>query len=156
MARTCVALFLATFLVTIPVAAQISLTGVSANAIAVVPSTDAIVAPLTPIRIPAAARPSVLPSMYVSLAALQGYDTYSTLRAVKLGAVEANPMMAGIVGHPAAFIAVKSGVTVASIYAAEHLWKSGHRAEAIAMIAVTNGLMTAVAVNNANVMRRMR
>lgn len=94
--------------------------------------------------------------MYVSLAALQGYDTYSTLRAVKQGAVETNPMMAGIVGNPAAFIAVKSGVTVASIYAAERLWKSGHRAEAIAMIAVTNGLMTAVAVNNANVMRRMR
>lgn len=101
-------------------------------------------------------RPALLVPLYAGNIVLQGFDTYSTLAAVRTGGVEQNPLVGGLVNHPAAFIAVKSGVTVASIYAAEHLWKSGRRAEAIAMIAVTNGLMTAVAINNASVMRRMR
>lgn len=155
MARTCVALFLAMFLVTIPAAAQTLSVRVPAGAPVAVPSTDAIAVP-TPIRIPAATRPSVLPSMYVSLGALQGYDAYSTLRAVKQGAVEANPMMTGMVGNPAAFLAVKGATTVTTIYVAERLWRQQRRGAAIALVAVVNGMMAVVAAHNASVLGAQR
>src|SRR5262245_20226179 len=38
-------------------------------------------------------RPSILTAMYVSSAALQAYDAYSTLRGISGGAVEANAFM---------------------------------------------------------------
>ena len=41
-------------------------------------------------------RPSILPALYVASAALQGYDTYSTLTALKGGGREANPMMQSV------------------------------------------------------------
>lgn len=158
MARTCGALLLTTFLITMPVvaAAQTSPAGVSANAVAAVFSADDAVAPLTQIRIPADARPFFLPSMYVSLAALQGYDAYSTLRALNQGAVEANPMMRGVVGNPAALFAVKGVATFGSIYAAERLWREHHRGAAIVLMAVTNGMIAVIAARNASVLRARR
>ena len=51
-------------------------------------------------------RPSVLPALYATSAALQGYDAASTLRALQNGAHEANPMMKGVVKSPAAFVAM--------------------------------------------------
>ena len=56
-------------------------------------------------------RPSMLPALYATSAALQGYDTFSTLNALRNGAREANPFMKGIVNNPAAFVAMKAGVT---------------------------------------------
>ena len=93
MLRTGVALLLTAFLVTIPVSAagQTSLANAAADAVAAMPATA--VASLTQIQIRVDTRPSVLPALYVSVAALQGYDAYSTLRAVKQGAVEVNPML---------------------------------------------------------------
>jgi hypothetical protein len=101
-------------------------------------------------------RPALLMPLYAGNIALQGFDAYSTLAAVQKNSVEQNPLVSGLAGSPAAFIAVKGGVTVLSIVAAERLWRSGHRAGAVAAIAVANGLMTAVAINNANTLRRMR
>jgi hypothetical protein len=101
-------------------------------------------------------RPALLLPLYAGNIAVQAFDVYSTLEAVRAGGVEQNVVISGLVRSPGAFIAVKAGVTVASIIAAERLWRSGRRAEAIFTIAVANGVMTAVAINNANVMRRMR
>ena len=116
---------------------------------------DPIAAPIE-----VAARPmsrgSVLPILYVSLAVLNVYDGSSTTTALKLGAAEGNPMMAGIAGHPAALWAVKAGVTAGSIVVAERLWRQHRRAAAIGMMIVSNGLMAAVAARNASVIRRMR
>src|SRR5512146_3281363 len=50
------------------------------------------------------ARPMALPALYAGSAALQAFDAYSTLRALRLGATEANPVMTGVVGNPAMFI----------------------------------------------------
>jgi hypothetical protein len=101
-------------------------------------------------------RPTLLLPLYAGHIVLQGFDTYSTLAALQKRGVEQNPLVSGLTGSPAAFIAVKGGVTVLSIVAAERLWKSGHRVGAVAAIAVANGLMTAVAVNNANALRRLQ
>jgi hypothetical protein len=98
----------------------------------------------------------VLPALYVSLSALQAYDVYSTLTAVRSGAVEANPFMKGVVGNPTAFVALKAGVTGASIYYAEKLWKDRKRTEAILLMVASNGLMAYVAQNNARVLSSMK
>ena len=101
-------------------------------------------------------RPAPLVSMYAGLAALQAYDFYSTSTALKNGAREANPMMSGIVGNPGAFLAVKAGVTGVSIFAAERMWRQHHRAQAIAVMAVTNSFMAFVAAQNHSVIAGAR
>jgi len=45
-------------------------------------------------------RPSLLPSLYIAAAALQGYDAYSTLSVLKSGGVEANPLMKTVTKSP--------------------------------------------------------
>lgn len=107
-----------------------------------------------------AARPTsrgpILPILYVSFAVLNVYDGSSTTTALKLGAAEGNPIMAGIAGHPAALWAVKAGVTAGSIVVAERLWRQHRRAAAIGMMIASNGLTAVVAAQNASVIRRLR
>ncbi len=101
-------------------------------------------------------RGAVLPSLYVSLAALNFYDGYSTQSGLSRGAVEANPAIKGVAGNSAALWAVKGGATALSVYMAERLWKKGHRAQAIAVMVVSNGMMATVAARNASVLRKVR
>lgn len=101
-------------------------------------------------------RPSILPALYVSSAALQGYDAYSTLTALKNGGREVNPLMQGIVKRPAAFVAMKAGVTMASIMAAESLWKNHHRFGAIGLMVASNLMMGVVAKHNAQVLSTLK
>ena len=101
-------------------------------------------------------RPSLLPAMYMTSAALQGYDAFSTMKALKNGGREANPFMQSLVQHPAAFIAMKAGVTTASIMAAEQLWKGNHRLGAIGLMVASNAMMSAVAVNNHRVLSSLK
>ena len=102
------------------------------------------------------ARPSILPALYAGSAVLQAYDAYSTLKALKLGAVEANPIAQGVVGNPALFIGVKAAVSAASIMAAEKMWKNHHRVAAIATMVATNSIMAMVAANNAKVIGQLQ
>ena len=99
-----------------------------------------------------ARRPSILTALYGGSAALQAFDAFSTLKALKGGAVEANPLMKGVVGNPGVFIGIKAGVTAASIMAAEQMWRNHHRVAAIVTMAATNGFMAAVAAHNASVL----
>jgi Domain of unknown function (DUF5658) len=110
-------------------------------------------APRIQINIPQATRPSALPAMYVSLAGLQAYDGYSTLRGVRAGATEANPLVGGLAGQPAAFWTVKALSTVTTIYFAEQLWRQHKRGQAIMTMVVANAVMGAVAAHNMSVVR---
>jgi hypothetical protein len=101
-------------------------------------------------------RPNVLVPMYAMAFALQGYDAYSTLSALKGGAREANPMMQSVVGSPVAFTAVKVGTAAATFMASERLWKSHHRTAAVAVMAVSNIGMAMVAANNARVLSSLK
>lgn len=98
-------------------------------------------------------RGAALPALYVSLAALQVADGYTTMHGMAHGAAEANPLMQGAGGNKAALWVVKGAATFSSIYVAERLWKSGHRGQAIAMMVVSNGVMAAVAVHNTSVLQ---
>ena len=101
-------------------------------------------------------RPPSLPALYATSAALQGFDAVSTLNGLRNGAHEANPLMKSVVKSPFAFVAVKAGVTVATIMAAERLWKNQHRAAAIGMMVATNALMGMVAAHNSHVISQLK
>jgi hypothetical protein len=103
-----------------------------------------------------AVRGPALPSLYVSLIGLQAYDGYSTSRGLKQGAVESNGFMSGLASHPGALWAAKGGAAFVSIYAAERLWRQHRCGQAIALMAVSNGIMAAVAASNASVLRAQR
>jgi Domain of unknown function (DUF5658) len=96
-----------------------------------------------------------LVSLSVAAAALQGLDAYTTLVALNRGAQEANPMMRGTAGNPAVFIAVKSSMTAATIYAAHRLWPRNKTA-AVAVLAISNGLLATVVAHNVSVLRQMK
>jgi len=103
----------------------------------------------------ALSRPKALPALYASYAALQAFDVYSTRQALARGATEANPLMQGVVGNTGAFVAVKATVAVATIMAAERLWKT-NKAAAIAVMVASNGVAAIVAARNASVLRGQR
>jgi len=96
-------------------------------------------------------RPPLLVPMYVGFAALQAADIHSTTMALSSGAgSEANPLMKGVAGSPAALIAVKAASTAGTIWAAEKLWKK-HPVGAIAVMALANGMMAVVVAHNYSV-----
>ncbi len=101
-------------------------------------------------------RPGALPGLYIASAALQGYDAYSTMTALKNGGVEANPLMKNVVKSPVAFVALKATVAATSIMAAEKMWKSGNRLGAIGVMLASNAAMGFVAVHNARVVSALK
>jgi hypothetical protein len=118
--------------------------------------TTAAVTPAVPAKISQSlSRPAALPALYVSYAALQAFDVYSTRQALGRGAREANPLMEGVVGNTDAFVAVKAAVAVSTFVAAERLWKTNKTA-AIAVMVASNGVAAVVAARNARTLRQLR
>lgn len=102
-------------------------------------------------------RPAALPALYVSYAGLQAFDVYSTQQALARGAREANPLMQPVVGNRTAFWAVKATATLATIAAAEHLWRhKRNRKAAIGVLVASNAVAAVVAARNASVLRSKR
>lgn len=110
----------------------------------------------TPVQWVPPTRGAMLPSLYVGLIALEAYDGYSTTRGLKHGAIESNTLLRRVAANPTALWAVKGGATFVSIYMAERLWRQNHRGRAVALMVITNGLMAAVALNNASVLRTQK
>ena len=75
---------------------------------------------LVPLSLPSHVQRGSLVALSASLASLQAYDAYSTLSAITLGGTESNPIMQGVVKHPAALILLKGGLAASSIFAATH------------------------------------
>jgi len=92
-------------------------------------------------------RPAPLVGLYVSLAGMQALDIASTHKALKAGAAEANPVMAPFARSPLALAAVKAGVTSATIFATERMWKTNRKAALVTMIAL-NATYGAIAAHN--------
>lgn len=97
-------------------------------------------------------RPDSLVPLYVSFGALQVLDIHSTWRAVDHGAVEANPVLKGVVGNQAGLIALKAAGTAGLIYASEKMWKRNRTASIIFMVAA-NSAMAWVVQNNYRAVR---
>jgi hypothetical protein len=111
---------------------------------------------LAPVPMNAPKRGAMLPALYVSLATLNAYDAYATSRGSSSGAREANPLMRPVAGNTAALWAVKGSVTAVSITFAERLWRQNRKASAIAVMALSNGLMAYVAAHNRAVLAQGR
>jgi uncharacterized protein DUF5658 len=107
-------------------------------------------------REPHLTRPAVLPALYVSYAALQVFDVYSTRLALARGAREANPVMQQVVGNQAALWAFKASATAGAVVAAERLWKKNNKTAAVAVLIASNAAAAVVAARNASVLRRQR
>ena len=80
------------------------------------------------------------------------------LIATLLGATLCTPAFAADASdtQPAAFVAMKAGVTMASIMAAESLWKNHHRFGAIGLMVASNLMMGVVAKHNAQVLSTLK
>ena len=89
-------------------------------------SAQAVPAPQPPpasaVPAPRAERPAILIPLYTSFVTLQALDIQSTLRATQFGGREANPVVGGMLGSPAAFVAAKAGVSAGIVLVSERLW----------------------------------
>jgi hypothetical protein len=97
-----------------------------------------------------ARRPAALPALYAGLVATQAFDAYSTERGLANGAREVNPLMQG-----AGLWTMKAVGTVVPIVIAERMWKK-NKVGAVVTMVLANGVMAAVAANNAHVLRQQR
>jgi len=97
----------------------------------------------------------LLSSLMVSTVVLQALDVHSTYQALGQGAVEANPVMAGVTGNKAAFIATKAAVATATVLAAKHLGRR-NKVAAIATLVAINSAYAFVVDHNYRVARGLR
>jgi hypothetical protein len=95
----------------------------------------------------------LLVPLYVSFAALQALDVQSTSAALDRGGREANPVMAGVVGSPVAFVALKAATGAAVIYASERMRRRS-RIGALVTMAALNGLYATIVMRNYGVAAR--
>ncbi len=97
----------------------------------------------------------VLASLQATTMVTQMLDVHSTLRALEVGAVEANPMMGGLVKNRAAFIGVKAAMGAGLMYATHRLSKN-NKVGAIVMATVVNSAYIFVARHNYRVARSLQ
>jgi hypothetical protein len=120
-------------------------------AASVTPAT--LTVPAEVVRPQGASRAALMP-FYVSLATLEALDVHTTMAALDRGAVEANPMMGGLVRNKAAFMAVKAGTTAGVIYLADRL-RTRNRVGAFLLMAGFNSLYATVVANNYRVLHQL-
>lgn len=100
-------------------------------------------------------RSRLLSSLLVSTVVMQALDVHSTYSALGRGAVEANPVMAGLAGNKAAFVATKAALATATVLAARHVGKR-NKVAAIATLVAINSAYAFVVDHNYRVARSLR
>jgi hypothetical protein len=89
----------------------------------------------------------LLTSLYVTTAVMQALDVHSTYQALNRGAIEANPLVSGMTGHTAAFVAAKAAVATASIMAARRMAEHNKVAAILTMVGINSAYAMVVAHN---------
>jgi len=97
----------------------------------------------------------VLAALHISTVAAQALDVHSTMKALNAGAVEANPLMSGVVKNKAAFIGVKAAMGAGLMYAT-HKMARRNKVAAIVTAAAVNSAYLFVAQHNYKVARAIR
>lgn len=100
-------------------------------------------------------RRALLSSLDLATGVVQGYDGFLTLRVVRAGGIETNPLVKPVVGNQGAMLAVKVAAAVSTVIGVESLWKRDHRASAIVASVIANSAMAMVAHHNAKVLARL-
>ena len=91
-----------------------------------------------------------LRSLYLTTATMQMLDVHSTVKALNRGAVEANPLMSGLVKNRTAFVAAKAGVAALTIYAAKRMARNNKVGAIAAMVAINSAYAMIVSNNYRN------
>ena len=89
----------------------------------------------------------VLVPLYISFASLQMLDAHSTIRALRAGGVERNPLMQGLADKPAALVALKAGVAVSTIALADRM-RGRSRVGAIVLMTALNSAYATIVAHN--------
>jgi hypothetical protein len=89
----------------------------------------------------------VFPALYVSFAALQVLDIDSTMRAVRDGGREANPVIGMMVESTAVLVATKAAATIGVVILTERLRKRHPTAALLVMIGLNSAYGTVAAHN---------
>lgn len=100
-------------------------------------------------------RPSWFTALHVLTAGLQVADAHSTLSGLKMGAVEANPLMSPVAKNGPALVAVKATVAAGVIYATERMSR-GNRVAAVLTAIAINGTYAMVVAHNYRLARALR
>ncbi len=102
-------------------------------------------------------RPAPLMPLYAGFAAAQALDIHSTALAIDRGARERNPLMKALgPDNTWAAVAVKAGITGATIWTAERMWKRNRRLNAVVLMAAVTAFQAAVDAHNYRVAARLR
>ncbi len=104
---------------------------------------------------PMGGQSKLLSSLLVSTVVMQALDVHSTYSALGRGAAEANPLMAGLAGNKAAFVATKAAVATATVLAVRHVGKR-NKVAAIATLVAINSAYALVVDHNYRVARSLR
>ena len=97
-------------------------------------------------------RRAVLSSLHLATGVVQGYDGMLTLRVLRAGGIETNPLIKPMGTNKGAMMAVKAAAAVSTVIGAESLWRNDHKVAAIVASVVANGAMAMVARHNAKVL----
>jgi hypothetical protein len=100
-------------------------------------------------------RRAVLSSLHAVTGVVQTYDGLLTLRVLKAGGIETNPLIKPLTRSEGALIGVKVAAAVATVIGAETLWRNNHRVGAIVASVVANSAMAMVAHHNARVLAQL-
>lgn len=100
-------------------------------------------------------RRAVLSSLHAVTGVVQTYDGLLTMRVLRAGGVEANPLMKPVARNEGAMLGVKIAAAVATVIGTETLWHDNHRVAAIVTSIVANSAMAMVARHNAGVLSRL-
>ena len=96
---------------------------------------------------------NLLASLYATTATMQMLDVDSTLKSLRRGAVESNPVMAGLVNNKAAFVAAKAGVAAATIYAVHKISKQSKVGAVLTLVGI-NSAYAMIVKNNYAIAKR--
>lgn len=100
-------------------------------------------------------RRAVLSSLHAVTGVVQTYDGMLTMRVLKAGGTESNPLMKPVVRNEGVMMGVKIGAALATVIGTETLWHDNHRIAAIAASVVANSGMAMIARHNARVLAQL-
>lgn len=100
-------------------------------------------------------RRAVLSSLHAMTGVVQTYDGMLTMRVLKAGGTESNPLMKPVVRNEGAMMGVKIAAAVATVIGTETLWHDNHRIAAIVASVVGNSGMAMIARHNARVLAQL-
>ena len=102
------------------------------------------------------ARRPIMFALYAGVGVVQAYDGITTMKVLKSGGYEANPVMQAITKNEKTLAAAKIGAAAATIIGTESLWKHNHRWAAMIVGIAANSAMAAVVNHNAQVLSRFQ